>query len=182
MALAATQSPLPAAPAAAPAAPAQPPPPPPGSHAAAAAAPARSASTRFKRGPDERRSKSKREPKRSTTKHGAQQAHSKGMGQICKAAVSGSIRGQGSFVVISFSPHNNINYFCTREDGGIGQAWLDPELQAWLQSRRTGEPCPPTVGRAPFPEESIIMGRCDTLKTRGKRGGQTLSGAPDMSD
>ena len=56
------------------------------------------------------------------------------------------------------------------------------QLQAWLQSRQTGEPCPPTVGRAPFPEESIIMGRCDTLKTlRGKRGGQTAE-APDMSD
>lgn len=93
----------------------------------------------FAHGKDPRRRSQK--PRLASSTKARAVAHSRGTGQLCKAAVDGSIRGSGAFVIISFSQAGNVNFFSTSEDAGIStDDWLDPELQRWLQSRQTGQP------------------------------------------
>ena len=116
----------------------------------------------FARGQDDRRRARDHEPRRASSKNGRAVAHSRGMGQLCKAAVDGSIRGQGTFVLVSFSEAGNVNYFSTSEDAGIEtRDWADPELQRWLESREKGTPFASsraTVSTG-LSAESAIMGQ-----------------------
>lgn len=128
----------------------------------------------FVRGKDSRRRS--QQPRLASSKNARAVAHSRGTGQLCKAAVDGSIRGQGAFVIISFSQAGNVNFFSTSEDAGIStDDWLDPELQRWLQTRKTGGTF--AANRASldggFSGASGIMGRSgeefDEQQRHGKR-------------
>ena len=89
------------------------------------------------------------EVKLSSSKQGQQVAHSRGMGQLCKAAVTGSIRGSGNFVMVSFTPAGNITFYSTSEEAGLStEDWMQPELQRWMTSRQAGEAFVPSGGEA----------------------------------
>ena len=122
----------------------------------------------FARGKDPRRRSQK--PRLASSTNARAVAHSRGTGQLCKAAVDGSIRGQGAFVIISFSQAGNVNFFSTSEDAEIStDDWLDPELQRWLQSRQTGQPFSCSCAtRGGFTASGGILGRSDD-ETDGQR-------------
>ena len=132
----------------------------------------------FQPGGDARRRQERQQVKLSSSKQGQQVGHSRGMGQLCKAAVAGSIRGSGNFVIVSFSSAGNINYYSTSDTAGLStEDWMRPELQRWLTSRQTGEAYVPGGGEAAGDEAAGVV----AARAAPGRATWTTGLAPDAS-